>query len=121
MGIRLLLYPVKKKLKLLPGTVFEKRQKFIAAVTPHEAEIQGGQAENVGKIPNQDIPLHMAVSAVDIPKIRQVEHDAAHVVGQRLIQITVNQRVAAEAVGNAGHRIGMDHMVELPVILFIGR
>ena len=106
---------------LVGVAVLEQRQELVAAVAPHKTHVGGGEVQNIGKIPDQLIALHMPVVFVGVMDIGQVEHDAAQILRYRFVQIFFNHNVAAETVGNPGQGVGVDCVVKLPVILMGGR
>ena len=114
-----LVHQTQERIHLLRRRILKDRQKLIAAVAADEAHVYRGKLQNIGKIPDHGVALQMAVQGVDLLDIRQVEHDTAQRVRQRPVQIFLNERVAAVAVGNPGHGIGVHRKIQFPVIFFI--
>ena len=114
-----LVHHTEKCIHLCGCRIFKNRQELIAAVAANKTQVYRGKLQNIGKITDHGIALQMAVQGVDLLDIRQVEHDTAQRVRQRPVQIFLNERVAAVAVGNPGHGIGVHRKIQFPVILFI--
>ena len=103
--------PGEESIQLVICAIFKDCKKFIAAVTPHEAEIQGGQVENVGKIPNQDISGRMIIKFVHGRKIGKIYHHTCQIVRKRCVIILFNDRITAETVRDTGQWIGICNAV----------